>query len=115
MKIRLKRAYDQPAPEDGLRILVERLWPRGLTKESANLDYWFKDVAPSLELRKWYSHDITRWEEFSRRYLLELQNNPDVVRLRQVIDKHGLVTFVFAARDAEHCSARLLRDYLLEN
>jgi uncharacterized protein YeaO (DUF488 family) len=112
--IRLKRVYEQPAQDDGTRILVERLWPRGLTKESAKIDYWFKDIAPSPELRKWYAHDIARWEEFTERYRLELRNNPKVVRLQQVIKEKGLVTFVLAARDIDHSSARLLRDYLLE-
>lgn len=112
--IRLKRVYEQPAQEDGTRVLVERLWPRGLTKESAKIDYWFKDIAPSSELRKWYSHDITRWEEFMQRYQLELHNNPEVIRLLNIVRHTDQVTFVFAARDIEHSSAKLLKDYLLE-
>jgi len=111
--IRLKRVYEQPAQDDGTRILVERLWPRGLTKESAKIDYWFKDIAPSPELRKWYSHDIARWEEFTERYALELQQNPEIDRLQQLILEKGLVTFVFATQDIYHSSARLLMDYLL--
>jgi len=112
MKIRLKRAYEPPEKNDGLRLLVERLWPRGLTKEKAGIDEWFKDVAPSQELRKWYGHDLKRWADFRRRYLDELGRNPEAVaRLRKRM-KEGPVTFVFAAKDEEHNSARLLKDFL---
>ncbi|HWQ83999.1 MAG TPA: DUF488 family protein [Anaerolineales bacterium] len=110
--IRLKRAYEKPGSEDGQRILVERLWPRGLTKEQAQIDRWEKDIAPSPELRKWYAHDVTRWDEFQRRYRLELEHNPDIGRFQQALGEVELVTFVFAARDAEHSSARILRDFL---
>jgi uncharacterized protein YeaO (DUF488 family) len=112
--IRLKRAYDQPAAEDGLRILVERLWPRGLTKEQARIDRWFKEVAPSPELRKWYNHDLSQWDEFQYRYRLELDENPEVARLQQVLSEEKVVTFVLAARDTEHSSAKILKDYLME-
>ena len=112
--IHLKRVYEQPAAEDGVRVLVERLWPRGLSKEQARINLWFKEVAPSPELRKWYAHDAARWDEFQRRYRLELQNNPEVAHLQQIIAGGKPVTFVFAARDAEHSSAQLLKDYLME-
>jgi uncharacterized protein YeaO (DUF488 family) len=112
--IRLKRAYEKPVHEDGLRILVERLWPRGLTKEQAQIDLWLKDIAPSPELRKWYNHDLSRWEEFQHRYRLELLHNPEVARLKQVLGEEKMVTFVFAARDIEHNSAQVLKAYLLE-
>lgn len=112
--IHLKRVYEQPAHDDGLRVLVERLWPRGLSKERAEIDLWFKEIAPSQELRKWYNHDPARWEEFRQRYRLELEHNPQVARLRQVLNEEKLVTFVFAARDAEHSSAKVLKDYLSE-
>lgn len=112
MTIQLKRAYQPPEKNDGARLLVERLWPRGLTKEKAAIDEWFKGVAPSQELRKWYGHDLKKWEAFRRRYLEELRGNPEAVgRLRERV-KEGPVTFVFAAKDEEHSSARLLKEFL---
>ncbi len=112
--IHLKRAYEEPASADGRRILVERLWPRGLTKEEAHVDAWVKDVAPSPELRKWYAHDPEKWPEFQRRYRAELEANPEgVAAVRKEIGR-GPVTFVFAAKDPERNSATLLRKYLLE-
>ncbi len=113
-RIYLKRVYEQPALDDGMRVLVERLWPRGISKEQARIDLWLKEIAPSPELRKWYAHDVGRWDEFQRRYRVELQNNPEVAHLQQIIAGGKPVTFVFAARDAEHSSARLLKDYLKE-
>jgi uncharacterized protein YeaO (DUF488 family) len=111
-KIRLKRAYEKPAPDDGLRILVERLWPRGLTKERAAVDLWMKDVSPSPELRRWYGHDVAKWTEFGERYRAELkQNTSGVEELRQKC-KSGTVTFIYAAHDEEHNSARLLKAFL---
>lgn len=112
MKIRLKRAYDPPGPDDGARLLVERLWPRGLTREKAGIEAWLKDVSPSQELRKWYAHDVAKWKEFRRRYRDELRDNPEPVdRLRKRV-KEGPVTFIFAAKDEEHNSARVLKEYL---
>jgi len=112
MKIQLKRAYKPPEKQDGTRLLVERLWPRGLTKEKAAIDEWFKDVAPSQELRKWYAHDLKKWEAFRRRYLDELRGNPKAVsRLRERV-KGGPVTFVFAAKDEEHNSALILKKFI---
>ena len=114
MTIRLKRAYEQPAPEDGTRVLVERLWPRGLSKERAAVDLWLKEVAPSPELRRWFSHDPARWAEFRRRYRDELRERPDeLARLRRLA-RGGPVTFVYAARDTEHNSAALLREAVEE-
>lgn len=110
--IQLKRAYEAPSPEDGTRVLVERLWPRGLTKERAAIDLWLKDIAPSPELRKWYSHDVEKWEEFRRRYLAELEGAGEALDpLRELINK-GKVTFVYAAKDEEHNSARVLKEFL---
>ena len=112
MEIRLKRAYEPPEKHDGTRLLVERLWPRGLTKEKAGIDEWFKEVAPSQELRKWYGHDPEKWEDFRRRYLKELRGNADEVdRLRARV-KEGPVTFVYAAKDEKRNSALLLKEYL---
>jgi uncharacterized protein YeaO (DUF488 family) len=110
--IRLKRVYEEPSRDDGIRILVERLWPRGVSKEKAAIALWLKEVAPSAELRKWYGHDTDKWEEFRRRYRAELDEK------RALLDdvnrrlEEGPVTFVFAARDEEHNSAVVLKDYL---
>ena len=110
--IHLKRAYEEPAPSDGLRILVERLWPRGLSKERAAVDVWLKDIAPSAELRRWFGHDPARWQEFQKRYWAELEAKSDAVsELRQRLQE-GPVTFVYAARDEAHNGALVLKDYL---
>jgi uncharacterized protein YeaO (DUF488 family) len=110
--IRLKRAYEEPSGDDGTRILVERLWPRGVSKNQAAIDLWLKEVAPSTELRKWYGHDPDKWEEFRRRYRAELDDKGEVLDdLRRRL-RGGPVTFVFAARDEEHNSALLLKEYL---
>lgn len=111
--IRLKRAYDPPAKDDGLRVLVERLWPRGLTRERARIDHWCKEVAPSPELRKWYGHDPARWPEFQNRYRAELKAYAaEVARLVEFCAGRR-VTFIFAARDEAMNSALLLREHLL--
>ncbi len=112
--IQLKRAYDTPAPEDGIRILVERLWPRGVRKEQLAHDHWAKQIAPSPELRTWYGHDPARWEEFSRRYRAELDANTDELAELMIRVEGQRVTFLFAARDVERNSAVVLRAYLLE-
>ena len=111
-RIRLKRAYESPEPGDGKRILVERLWPRGLTKAAAALDAWVKDVAPSPELRKWYAHDPDKWPEFQRRYRAELDANPEGLAELRAAMGAGRVTFVYAAKDEERNSAHLLKEYL---
>jgi uncharacterized protein YeaO (DUF488 family) len=110
--IHLKRAYEEPSKEDGVRILVERLWPRGLTKERAAVDLWLKDVAPSPELRKWFGHDPDRWEQFQERYRRELREKKDAVRLLRQKAKEGPVTLVYAARDEEHNGALVLKRLL---
>lgn len=110
--IHLKRAYEEPAPDDGLRILVERLWPRGLSKERAAVDVWLKEIAPSPVLRRWFGHDPARWEGFRKRYWAELDANPDAVaELRRKV-REGPVTFVYAARDEQHNGALALEEYL---
>lgn len=110
--IQLKRAYEPASKEDGQRILVERLWPRGISKEKADLTAWLKDVAPSPELRKWFSHDPAKWEEFRKRYWAELKQHPEaLVQLKQYT-RRGKVTFVYGARDEQHNSAVLLKEYL---
>ena len=110
MKIRIKRVYEQPDKRDGRRILVDRLWPRGLTKEKACVDLWLKDIAPSTALRKWFGHDPDKWEAFKERYLAELKTNREPIRLlKQELDK-GDVTLVYGAKDKEHNEAVVIQE-----
>ena len=103
MDIRIKRAYEDAARSDGPRILVDRIWPRGVAKEDAELETWLKGLAPSTELRKWFDHDPEKWNEFRQRYLKELQS---------IVKDHKRITLVFAAKDTEHNNAAALRDFL---
>ncbi len=112
--IRIKRAYDAPAKGDGRRILVERLWPRGVTKASLAADDWMKEVAPTTELRKWFDHRVDRWEEFQRRYRRELDANPGAWQPILDASERGPVTLLYSARDTLHNGALVLRDYLIE-
>lgn len=112
--LRLKRVYEPPAPSDGVRILVDRLWPRGVSKEKASLDEWEKDIAPSTELRKWFGHDPARWAEFQRRYRAELQQHADILKHIRALAKTHTVTLVYSAHDEEHNDAVVLKDVLLE-
>ena len=114
MDIKLKRAYDRPEPDDGARILVDRLWPRGISKEAAKIDTWLKDAAPSGELRKWYGHDPAKWPEFRRRYREELDDREDEVAQLADLSREGTVTFVYGARDEEHNAAVVLKEYVEE-
>lgn len=110
--IKLKRVYEDPSPKDGLRVLVDRLWPRGLTKERAAVDWWLKDVAPSTELRKWFAHDPAKWKQFQSRYRKELREKKDALEsLRQKGQGHT-VTLVYGARDEEHNEALVLKRIL---
>ena len=113
LEIELKRAYEAPSDGDGLRILVERLWPRGLTKAEAAIDHWMKDVAPSPELRTWYGHRPELWPEFRRRYRAELRSNHAAVGALRALCAAQQVTFIFAAKDLERNSAVVLRKFLL--
>ena len=110
--ISLKRAYEKPVPEDGFRVLVERLWPRGLKKEAVGLDLWLKDIAPSPELRRWFGHDPARWEEFCRRYWTELADQPAAVKVLREKLREGEVTLVYGSRDQEHNAAVALKKFL---
>ncbi len=110
--LKIKRVYDAPSIEDGFRILVDRLWPRGLTKEKAKVDLWLKEVAPSSELRKWFAHDDTKWAEFREKYFSELAEKRDLVDIIVRKMKEGNVTLLFGARDEEHNDAVVLKDYL---
>jgi uncharacterized protein YeaO (DUF488 family) len=111
--IHLKRAYEPPSESDGYRILVERLWPRGLTKERARIDLWMKEISPSPGLRKWFGHDPAKWDEFRQRYRDELKGNKEAThQLSGLLESHDTVTFVYAARDEQHNSARLLKEFM---
>jgi uncharacterized protein YeaO (DUF488 family) len=110
--IQIKRAYDKPAASDGQRILVDRLWPRGVTKAKAALDLWLKEIAPSTELRKWFGHDPAKWTEFQKRYRKELQANPEAVAELRSKMKQGDVTLIYSAHDEEHNSALLLKEFM---
>lgn len=111
-EIKVKRAYDPPAKEDGTRILVDRLWPRGVTKEKLKLDQWLKEVAPSSELRKAFHHDPAKWDHFKKEYLAELKENPEVVQSILEALKKGSVTLIYGARDTEHNHALILKNFL---
>ncbi len=112
--IRLKRAYETPARSDGTRILVDRMWPRGVKKEDADITEWLKDLAPSTELRKWFGHDPEKWPEFQKRYLSELKsaNSDDLQTLSDCLEDNGRITLVFAAKDTEHNNAVALKQYI---
>lgn len=111
--VRLKRAYARPEPEDGTRILVDRLWPRGIAKADAALDLWMKDIAPSTALRQWFAHDPARWATFRERYAEELRARPDLVEQLRAQARKGPITLVYGARDDVHNDAVVLREILL--
>jgi uncharacterized protein YeaO (DUF488 family) len=110
--IRLKRAYEPPAPGDGSRFLVERLWPRGVRKSDLPLAAWLKEIAPSPALRRWFGHDPVKWPEFRRRYFTELRAHEELLAPIREAARRGAVTLVYGARDTEHNAAVALRDYL---
>jgi uncharacterized protein YeaO (DUF488 family) len=111
--IKLKRVYEKPAAADGTRILVDRLWPRGLKKKAAAIDHWFKEIAPTTVLRKWFGHDPVRWKEFRRRYTAELRLHREQLDEIRRLAGHGPVTLVYAAHDELHNDAVVLRDVLI--
>lgn len=113
MTVKIKRVYEEPLASDGQRILVDRLWPRGLSKDKAHVDLWLKDIAPSTGLRTWFGHDPTKWSEFQKRYRAELQTNPAVVELRTAITK-APTTLVYGAKDEQHNDAVVLQAFLGE-
>ncbi|MEM4333470.1 MAG: DUF488 domain-containing protein [Nitrososphaerota archaeon] len=113
--IKVKRVYEKPSSSDGYRILVDRLWPRGVRKEDAKIDEWIRDLAPSTGLRKWFGHDISKWTEFKRRYGKEVENVPHLLtRLLELERKHGVITLLFAAKDTSHNNAVALKELLRE-
>jgi uncharacterized protein YeaO (DUF488 family) len=112
MSLRIKRVYEEPDKNDGMRILVDRLWPRGLAKQKADIDLWLKDIAPSTELRKWFGHDPEKWKEFRKRYNEELKRKPvQIGILKEQLNK-GVVTLVYGARDEEHNEALVLKEFI---
>lgn len=112
MQVKIRRVYEEPDADDGFRILVDRLWPRGLTKVRAKVDLWLRDIAPSTELRKWFSHDTVKWEEFQRRYGAELQRNADQLELLLLESRKGPVTLLYGAKDELHNEAVVLQRLL---
>jgi uncharacterized protein YeaO (DUF488 family) len=112
--VNVKRIYDPPAPSDGFRVLVDRLWPRGLSKDAAAFDEWMKDIAPSAELRRWFGHDPARWNEFRQRYAEEVGQHQDLLDDLRKRARHGPITLVYSARDETHNNAVALRNLILE-
>jgi uncharacterized protein YeaO (DUF488 family) len=108
MSIAVKRVYEAAHPDDGMRVLVDRVWPRGVKKEDARIDLWLKEVAPSTELRKWFGHDPEKWDEFQARYRAELEGNEALAELRK-LSRKGRLTLVYGARDEKHNNAQALR------
>ena len=112
--IRTKRVYDPPSSSDGTRVLIDRLWPRGLTKERARVDRWAKELAPSAELRTWYGHEPAKYPRFRERYRAELLKQPDLLHELAMESERGPVTLLYAARDSHHCNAEVLEELLRE-
>ena len=112
MELKIKRVYEKPANEDGKRILVDRLWPRGLTKDKAAVDIWLKEIAPSTELRKWFNHEPAKWKAFQKKYHQELKENEEQVALLKEQRSKGSVTLLYGAKDEEHNEALVLKEWL---
>ena len=111
--IKTKRIYESPAKEDGFRVLVDRLWPRAMSREKARIDLWLREIGPSNEVRNWFSHDPSKWEEFKRRYEAELKSKPDLVdQILKAEKEHGTLTLLYSARDKEHNQAVALTIFL---
>jgi uncharacterized protein YeaO (DUF488 family) len=112
MQIQVKRAYEKPGDGDGFRVLVDRVWPRGINKDELRLDSWQKEIAPSTELRKWFGHDPEKWDEFRRRYFVELDGRKQLLANLLSVVKNGRLTLVYGAKDEEHNNAVALKMYL---
>lgn len=111
--IKIKRIYKAPSSDDGYRVLVDRLWPRGLSKEKAKVDLWLKEISPGSELRKWYNHDPEKWNEFKRRYSEELKNQKEALeKIKQVIRENKKVTFLYSAKDEDKNNSVALKEFL---
>lgn len=112
--VQLKRAYETPSHGDGTRVLIDRLWPRGVKKTDAKIDEWMKDIAPSTSLRKWFGHDPDRWQEFQHRYEKEVKEHPELLDRLRTLARHGPLTLVFSAHDETHNDAAVLREMILK-
>lgn len=112
--VKLKRAYEPASHSDGTRVLIDRLWPRGVRKADAKVDEWMKDIAPSTELRKWFAHDPARWQEFQSRYAVEIGQHPEQLQHLRELAREGTVTLVFSAHDEAHNNAIVVRDAILD-
>lgn len=112
MNIKIKRVSEQPDKDDGIRILVDRLWPRGLTKEKARVDLWLKEIAPSTELRKWFGHDPDKWKRFRGRYETEIKRQGELIKVLKRKAREGTITLLYAARDEKHNEALVLKQFL---
>ena len=112
-RVRLKRPYEPPAASDGTRVLIDRLWPRGVRKDAAALDVWLKDIGPSTELRKWFGHEPSRWAEFRRRYADEIEQKPQLLAQLRDIARQGVLTMVYSAHDEQHNDALVLEELIL--
>jgi len=112
-RVRLKRPYEPPAASDGTRVLIDRLWPRGVRKDAAALDLWLKDIGPSTELRKWFGHEPSRWAEFRRRYADEIAQKPQLLAQLRDIARQGVLTMVYSAHDEQHNDALVLQELIL--
>lgn len=115
MKIKIKRVYEPASDDDGMRILVDRIWPRGITKSRANLDSWMPDIAPSSDLRRWFNHDPEKWTQFTRRYANQLRKNKEGIRTLYEKVAKGPVTLLYAAKDEQHNNAAALRRFLVSS
>ncbi|NKK93920.1 DUF488 domain-containing protein (plasmid) [Rhizobium leguminosarum] len=114
-RVKLKRAYETPTADDGIRVLVDRLWPRGIKKSEAAIDHWLKELAPSTELRRWFGHDPARWVEFRRRYMAEIEEHRDELDRLRALMSEGTVTLVYSAHDETHNDAVVLEELLLKH
>jgi uncharacterized protein YeaO (DUF488 family) len=112
-EVKIKRIYEPPAKEDGFRILVDRLWPRGLSKEKAKIDFWLKEIAPSDKLRKWYGHDPKKWTTFRDKYFEELRDKDELVNLILKKTKEGMITFLYSSKEKKVNNATALKEYIL--
>lgn len=112
MGVNIKRIYDQPSADDGFRVLIDRLWPRGISKQGAKLDLWLKDIAPSTGLRQWFGHEPAKFKEFSALYQTELDDNPALAALKSIVKKHAKVTLLYGAKDPKTNHAVVLKSYL---
>lgn len=111
--IKIKRIYEKYSPDDGFRILIDRLWPRGVSKDVAHVDLWFKEIAPTDHLRKWFSHDPKKWEAFKKKYIKEIkENKPSLDKIKDLKKEHKIVTLIFSAKDEQHNNAVVLSEFL---